>query len=248
MQEALEKIGLTPTEAKIYLALLKIGEAKTGEILKEAKLNSGRIYQVLGSLEKKGLVSSIKKKKVKLFIPSPPERILDYLQEKEKEVIDKKNMFKNNLPALLKNFNQLKVDTSVEVFFGSQGQKTAYSILFKQSSNDKNLYVYGISSKEKYSQEILNILNYYVYKKRKELNLKVKKLAAEETRKQEFFKQDKSEIKYLPYPSMTSIQILGNITMISFEQDTIITILIHNKNISDDYKKQFEFLWKIAKH
>ena len=47
----LEEIGLTRNESLVYLALSKIGTSKTGEILKESGLNSGKIYEILESLK-----------------------------------------------------------------------------------------------------------------------------------------------------------------------------------------------------
>lgn len=247
METILEKIGLTPTESKVYMALLELGEAKTGEILKKAHLNSGRIYEVLASLEKKGLVSSVIKRKVKLFIPSPPERVLDYLNGQMKDIEEKKRSFDGILQSLNAKFKQLKQKTSVEVFFGIEGLKTAYSIFFKEAEHDKNLYIHGIVSKEKYSRDIIDTLIYYVYKKRIELKLSIKKLISEEAKGDKIFSLDKSSIKYLPYPSMTSMEMLGDITLVQFFENPVIVILINNKKITQDYKKQFEFLWKMAK-
>jgi len=247
MEQILEQIGLTPTEAKVYLALLELGESKAGEILKKSNLNSGRIYEVLSSLEKKGLISTIIKKKIKLFIPSPPERVLSYAKERIEALEERKNEMEEILPSLQEKFSKLKQKTSVEVFFGAAGQKTAYSLLFKEAKKDKNLYVTGIVSKEKYSKEIINNLIYYVYKERTRLKLKTHKLASEETRNEEIFKSDKSSTKYLPFPLFTGIQTLGDTTIILLEKDPIISIVIHNKNITNDFKEQFRFLWKIAK-
>lgn len=247
MRELLEQIGLTPTETKVYLALLELGESKTGEILKKANLNSGRIYEVLDSLEKKGLVSSIVKNKVRLFVPSPPARVLTFVDEEIRELEDKKKEFKKNLSRLEKKFNELKQKTKVEVFFGGKGQRTAYSILFKEAKKDKDLCVIGVSTREKYPKEIIDNLIYYVYKERKRLRLKTKKLVAEEARNEKMFAKDASARRFLPFPLITSIQILGDVTFITIEIEPIITILILDKRISKDYKKQFEFLWSKAK-
>ena len=64
----LEKIGFTKSEIAVYTALLKIGQKTTGEILKEAKISSGKIYEILDKLIKKGLVSYIIKNNTKYFL------------------------------------------------------------------------------------------------------------------------------------------------------------------------------------
>ncbi len=247
MHKILEQIGLTPTEAKVYMALLELGESKSGEILEKADLNSGRIYEVLSSLEKKGMVSTIIKKGIKMFIPSPPERALHYIKERISNLEEKEKIFKKTLPSLQKKFKSLKQKTSVEVFFGGEGQKTAYSILFKEAEKDRNLTVIGGVSLEEYPKEIENNLKYYVYKERRRLKLKIRKLFDEKSRGEKLYAQDKSTIKYISFPTYTCIQTLGNITLILFEKHPIISIVIHNESIAKDFKEQFEFLWKIAK-
>ena len=57
INQILQEIGLTRNEIKVYTSLLDLGESKTGEILKKSGLNSGKIYEILDSLQKKGLVS-----------------------------------------------------------------------------------------------------------------------------------------------------------------------------------------------
>jgi sugar-specific transcriptional regulator TrmB len=247
MEAIIEAAGLTKTEAKVYVTLLELGEAKTGEILKKANINSGRIYEILNSLENKGLVSSIIKKKVKLFIPSPPDRIKDYMDTKIKDLEKKKLSFENILPSLREKYNAIKEKIDIEVFYGPQGQRTAYSIFFKEGEKHKKLYVYGIIKQEKYPKEILDILSYYVYKKRKELKLTTYKIMSSDVKNEKIFHQDKAVIRYLPYTSMTSIQMLGEATLITHEQEPIITILIKSRKIAEDYKEQFNLLWKQAK-
>lgn len=246
MESILEQIGLTPTESKVYLALLELGESKVGDILDRAKLNSGRIYDVLNSLKNRGLISSITKGSVKYFIPSPPDRVRELLKEKIKIVEKEQKDFENILPELSKRFEKLKLKTNVEVFLGVDGLKAAYSIFLKEGEKDKNLYIQGIISKEKYPEGLVNLLKYYIYKKRVELKLKTKKLISEEARKESLYSEDKSEIRYLPFPLITGIETLGEITLIEIQKEPIFTILIRNKEVTDDLKKQFELLWKSA--
>ncbi|MAG45286.1 MAG: hypothetical protein CMH63_00750 [Nanoarchaeota archaeon] len=247
MEQLLERIGLTPSESKVYLTLLELGEAKVSQILQKSELNSGRIYDVLNSLENKGLVSEITKKKIKLFIPSPPERILDYLNKKENQIEKDKKEITKIMPHLSEKFKQIKQKTNVEVFLGTNGMKTAYSLLFKETERDKELYVYGIVEKKEYKKDILDMLQYYVYKQRRDLKLRTKKLISKEARGEKLYAQDNSFIKYLPYPSITGIEVLGEMTLIQFLQDPVIMILIKNSTIAKDYKTMFKFLWKIAK-
>ena len=100
IEQVLQEIGLTQNEIKVYLALLDLGESKTGDILKTSGLNSGRIYEILDSLQKKGLVSFIVKSGVKLFSPADPKRVRDYLDEKKKAIEKQEEDYNKILPDL----------------------------------------------------------------------------------------------------------------------------------------------------
>ena len=74
-EKLLEEIGLTRGEIKVYLTLLKIGETTTGKIISEAKISSGKIYEILDKLIQKGLVSYTIKEKTRYFNAASPNRI-----------------------------------------------------------------------------------------------------------------------------------------------------------------------------
>lgn len=247
MLNILKNIGLTPSEAKVYETLLEIGKSSASEILTKANLNSGRIYEILTSLEHKGLVSLIKEGKTKFFQAAPPERVLDYLNQKMETIGKQKEDFEKILPKLKKTYSQNKQETNIEIFLGVKGQKTAYDILLSEANKDKELIIVGIAEKSKYPKEIIDLLKFHVYKRRKELKLKVKKIADPKGRNEKTYQEDNSEIRYLPYTSTTALEVLGDTTMILLYTKPIITIIIQDKNVAADYKKQLEFLWKIAK-
>ena len=62
-KQILREIGLTEGEIKVYLALLKIGQAKKTELAKESGVSSSKIYEICGRLQKKGIVGTIIKDK-----------------------------------------------------------------------------------------------------------------------------------------------------------------------------------------
>src|SRR3989338_7705518 len=99
--ELLQKLGLTDSEAKVYLALLKIGEfTSKGAILKEAKIAPSKIYYVLDKLMDKGLISTITKNNVKHFAAAPPARLNDYLEKKKQDFVEEEQTALKLLPKL----------------------------------------------------------------------------------------------------------------------------------------------------
>ena len=84
MVDTLEYLGLSHNEAITYRALLKIGETKTGEIVKQTNLHRVLIYDALDSLIKKGLASYIIKENIKYFRAADPETLKSFIVEREK--------------------------------------------------------------------------------------------------------------------------------------------------------------------
>ncbi len=84
---ALELLGLSNYEAKVYLALLRLGEATAQEISKESGIPYSRIHGVLNSLADKGLIEVIllRPKKYRLI---NPQLALNILADKLKRKID----------------------------------------------------------------------------------------------------------------------------------------------------------------
>ena len=79
----LQELGLTRNEALTFTALLETGETKTGALVKKTALHRVLIYDALESLIKKGLASYVIKENIKYFQAANPERLLDFIQEKE---------------------------------------------------------------------------------------------------------------------------------------------------------------------
>jgi len=67
----LSELGLTQNETKAYETLLHKGKSTAAELSKDSGVVYGRIYDVLASLESKGLIKIIPEK-TKKFVPSDP--------------------------------------------------------------------------------------------------------------------------------------------------------------------------------
>src|SRR3989338_10473406 len=92
----LTELGLTKNEAKVYQTIVKHGKSSAMILSKESEVPYSRIYDVLGSLEHKGLVKVIPEKGKK-FIPGDPDVLKKLIVEKRK-----------NLEELDKNVDELK--------------------------------------------------------------------------------------------------------------------------------------------
>ena len=127
----LEKAGLTRGESLVYLALLEIGESTSGPVIEQSGVSGSKVYEILDRLAKKGLVSFVIKEKTKYFQASPPRRILDFLEEREKEISLNKRGIEKILPELEARRKVKEKTQSAQVFEGIEGIKTAFNLILE---------------------------------------------------------------------------------------------------------------------
>lgn len=129
IEDVLRKIGLGESETKVYLALLDLGESTSGDILNKAGLRTGKIYEILSSLERKGLVSQAEINGVKRFSPADPRRVYDLLEKHKEEINEQEKNFKDIVPRLLEKIKSKKKHVNVEIFTGFDGLHLYFRIL-----------------------------------------------------------------------------------------------------------------------
>ena len=83
----LENIGLSPTEIKIFIIILEIGESKAGKIIKKSGSQSSSVYNAINSLIERGFISYTKKSQIKYYKAADPEAILNYIELKKREFL-----------------------------------------------------------------------------------------------------------------------------------------------------------------
>src|SRR3989338_4097634 len=138
----LEDIGLTKNESIVYLTLIKIGNSGAGEILKISGLNSGKIYETLESLKRKGLISESILNHTSSFAASDTSQLSDYLREKQERLKKDEELLLELLPELEKTRKD-KLESSIPLT--CQGIR-GISVLVKEAlyhltSNDEILFL-----------------------------------------------------------------------------------------------------------
>ncbi len=88
----LTSLGLSKVETKIYLSGLELGPTSVQEIAKKAKVSRTAAYEVIESLQKRGLISSFMRSKKRFFVSEDPERAARHFREQieqmNKQIID----------------------------------------------------------------------------------------------------------------------------------------------------------------
>jgi sugar-specific transcriptional regulator TrmB len=242
-EKLLEDCGLTKNEALTYLALLKLRKAKSGEIVREARISGGKVYETIYKLIDKGLVKEVSENGIKHFIANEPSAMLDYLKEKENTLKQKEKELINALP----DFSNLIISKfepdSVSLVKGIRGIS---AIVYRVLENSKSIKIMGVRSSKK--EEYNNFWRNW-HRERVGIKKGAKMLFSDRnTDYWKFFKKLKhTEVKELLHLSPSAIMIIDNNSFLfSYEEEfTCIHIISHQ--ISDSLSTFFDDLWKIAK-
>ena len=241
----LEGIGLTTGEAKVYLSLLGLGLSTTGPIADESGISASKVYKVLARLAKKGLVSHILKEKTKYFLAADPERLLDYLEAKEKRLKRERSEIEKILPSLKKRKASLEQGQSVEVFEGVEGIKTSRLKVLESLQKGDSTNILG-GSKDS-TGKFYGFWKQY-QKMREKKGLKTRLLFDRTTPKKwvkEFGSPKLNQAKYLPSDIVTPSWFMtaGPFVHIGVPSEKPISILIKNRDIADSFSQYFSGLW-----
>ena len=139
----LRKLGLSEKEVRVYLAGLELGPSSVQKIAKKAKITRPTTYEIIKTLEEKGLFTETKQKKKRLFVAQSPERILGVMRIQKREIEEKEREFIRVIAALESKYSKEK--EGAEVFKGREGLKALEEILSFSSTpeilviNPKNL-------------------------------------------------------------------------------------------------------------
>ncbi len=244
--EVLRKLELSEYESKVYLALISLGEATSGEILTKSNINSGKIYLILESLAKKGLVTEVVKNKVRHFSAVNPRSIKKYLDQKQKEFDDKRKLFDHVLPDLLKSFSRSTSTPEIRVYTGFEGMKSAFDQEIFRYAKNKELLVYGILNYDIHNQSLVRYFTTKVFGERDRKGVKVRKIVSKYGK--ENIVETKAKVKHIDYDSFFTYNVIGDLVILAIWTEEPIFITIVSKEVSEGLRQNFNSIWKIAKN
>jgi sugar-specific transcriptional regulator TrmB len=141
LQAYLLDFGLNKNEVKVYLFLLKTGPSTVLSISKHIRVNRTTVHLAIDSLDKKGLISTIRKSNKRFVIAEEPRKLKYLLSEQELEFKRKKVQADSFINLIENTINNLKENTFSELrsFEGIQNCRRMYD--FVLTSNEINSYV-----------------------------------------------------------------------------------------------------------
>ena len=233
IEETLRKLGLSPNEIKIYLALNKNGPNTAGNIAKISNIDRSNCYDSLASLTEKGIIASTVMENVTWYQIAEPEVLLHYLREQEEDI-------KKILPQLNAQHKASRVEGQVKLFKGIKGVK---SVFLDIAETGKDNFVFGdegqfITRMKNFSEQFDRL--------RAEKKFKTKLIIK---KRHKSLNPVESEFRYYENisesPAVTNIY-GDKVAIIIWTVDPQ-AVIIENSAVAKSYKSYFDIMWKYGK-
>ena len=243
--EILEKLGLSPNEAKMYEVLLEHGESSVSAISVAAKIHRRNAYDAIHRLIEKGLCFQIFSSSENRYNAVDPGKLLELLSERQKQLEDA-------LPALKKKFSERFAPEEAYIYRGLEGQKNIWRDVLRVGKDS-----YAIGAKAGWFDPRLDKRTREAFfKEANRKKIKFIQLFDFEVKKDipEFPKHFPGTLQYriLPkeYSTNSLIHIFGDyvvtyagLTIGRIDENNIFFVL-HSKDLAESYRKWFWCMWE----
>ncbi|PIZ72141.1 hypothetical protein COY07_03625 [Candidatus Peregrinibacteria bacterium CG_4_10_14_0_2_um_filter_43_11] len=240
LNKILENNGLSEKEAKVYLTLLELKEALPSSISRRSGIKRPTTYVVLDQLQKKGLVSYVKKGKWQYFQAINPHSLL------EKEY-NRYHGLELALPELLQLHQRYAVTPQMQVFEGKAG---LIQIMEDTLTTKTELLVWANTT-----AAVMSCLKDYYpeyIRKKVERGIWVRGVVCDDKLSVQFKERGKAELRELylipekDFPFKNEINIYDDKVAIVSHEDEI-GVIIRNQNIADTQRAIFKLGFEYAK-
>ncbi len=239
LEDFLVEYGLTPKQARIYLASLRLGPSPTQAIATEAKTERTNAYDAIETLVAKGLMSISTQGKKRLFVAEQPETLETILKERQAALVE-----------VIPQIRSLAVTTEhkprVRFYPGIDGYKSVY----EDTLNTREGKLFGIFSVE----NIWDVLGrdyadrMVARRIKKGISLRVIRRRGEAANVYPSNEKDLREMRRAPegviFPITTYVY--DNKVVILSSKKELFGLLIESEDIATAHRHYFEALWQIS--
>ncbi len=237
--EALQNVGLSEKEARVYLTLLEMGTASAYAIAEKSGIKRPTTYVILDELRKKGLVLKIPKAKKRNFVAKSPQ---EFFRNQELKV----QMSKQVLPELISIAGNPERKVKVLYYEGLKGIDEAISYGCADMHNKEIVGFFATA--ERISPDLLPVLDSWEDKLLKH-GIKIRGITPHHSSTKESLERDLSlghniqTVPYSEYSSTVSIDAGDTFVRIVMNGD-LQAVVIENPDVAKTMKEIFEMVWK----
>lgn len=249
--DTLEKIGFSDKEARIYLQLIRLGAQPASTIANKAGINRTTTYDIIESLTKKGLISTMQKGGTTYFKALDPKELINYLEREKIEHTKKLEKYQQEiehvLPALISLENPESTKPKVTFYEGEKGMRQAYEDTLTSSEP-----ILAYANVEDMHNGLPDFFPDYYQRRGVEKKIHIKAIMPDNPTSIDRAKKDKSENResvLIPsdkYDFSPEINIYDDKVLIASWCEKM-AIIIKSKEIADLHKKMYSLCWERAK-
>lgn len=237
LYKKLTNAGLTEKEARVYLAILELGEANIVRIVKKTGIKRSTVYEMIELLKEKVLISSTKRKNKRLYIAEDPRKL-------EKQIEDRKKSISEVMPELLSYMNLIDKKPKIKYFENLDGIKEIFRDTLEY--HDQEILTWYPVPYINLGKEFFEKF-YYPQRLKKKIWVRAIVPDTEIMHKANATPEALYKVKYVTDPAFklfqNEIKIYGNSKVGIMSYDEEIGLLIESKKIHDSLKALFEVMW-----
>ncbi len=240
------QFGLNDSEARVYEAILYIGQAKPREIVVKTGLGRPNVYHVLTQLEQKKLITKIDGDQVR-YMAQDPENLRGLLEQKEQDLARVKAEAEALFPKLAADFALRAAQPTVRVYEGVEGYKKAIAELHR-STTDILTYVDTSAITGTFAK-----LDDLYERGRVKKEIRNRLIVSDDEASKAMFAEPAalSEVRYIhefPHDFKTSMSITSDaLIYFTLRNGHDVALVIQDASIVSLHRQMFEFLWQKAK-
>ncbi len=241
IRNALKSLGFGEQEVETYTKMIYLKESTASNLGKEMKAHRRSVYDMVERLVKKGVLTTIEKNGKKYYKPLDPSHIINKLKQKENELKENELKLLEIIPKIWKM--EMEKDVRAEILYGKEGIKTMFLDELKVGKT-----VYIICTKIEKVEDMLKGFLVSYTRDRIKAGIKIKAVSLRDMKKN-LEKYRLLEARYIMPENISpsSITIYGNRVAIVLWSDEPVVILVKSQEISDNFLKYFDIIWKSAR-
>ena len=235
--QTLKSIGFSGNEAKVYLALLQLGETTVQPISRKVNLTRPYCYDVLADLVEKGFASFVERRGRRRYSATQPKIIRKILLEKVKEIDP-------ILPELEGMYQQAPARPKVRYFEGKEGIRAIYEEMIQEA---KELAIFG--SGQEWAENFEEWLEHTETIAKKKIRIRdLAKKMPESKEWAKYYKAPLQELRYIKdewnFPSDQFVW--GNKVAMLCQGGGMHGIVIESREMAQSMLTVFEVLWAMS--
>ena len=244
-KEELLKLGLSQSEATLYLTLLRIGASDVQGLIQETGFYKANTYQALERLCDKGILSKVIEGNRRVYQIQNPHSLIEFIEKKKDELDKQKKLAEKLTKEVELSKKHTTIKETASVFNGISGVKKIYEEIVK---NKFDYLVFGSPS-----QSETVIPDYYwenLHAKQHEHGIKARMIFHKSLRHwKKIVHHNEIKIRFFDanFEPLTETTIYGKKVAFVVWIDKPVVTIIDNEHVANSYRQVFELLWKIAK-